>query len=309
MLEIPLPQSQLKTHHVSDDAPETALIDSKPTVSTLNYLTENDVFDLLWLAFDSKQAVQGVFNVQGAVAAGKAEFVVFAWQNLMMKDHLRDVIEQRTWQLCKERQVPTFFVSSMYFLGHGCGFDYAIRAVAVTFQEGSELTNEIKDMKRRIQRLRSILYDSEAEESIDSDTLEGHLDESEDENHMDTVALGSKPGDLEHEEAILIENLSGKPADTEAEEAGRSSFLENKLHDIEVQDPACSEILSGKPDGLEAEMSASIGVLERRPSDLEAIQPVHADNFGILSEASEFAHSTRTDSFEYLKCIKHVGRV
>ncbi|EXF82965.1 ribonucleoprotein-associated protein [Colletotrichum fioriniae PJ7] len=289
VIESPLPQSQLKTDDVSDDA--------TLTVSTRSYPCQNDVFDLLWLAFENKQAVQGIFNVQGAVAAGKAEFVVFAWQNLMMKDHLRDVIEHRTWQFCKEYQVPTFFVSSMYFLGHGCGFDYAIRAVAVTFQEGSELTDEINDMKRRIQRFRRILDDAEAEESIDNDTLEGNLDDYEDENNMGAVTLGSKPGDLGPEEAILIEHLSGKPDGTEAEEPGRTSLLESKPNDIRAQDSACSEILGGRSDYLETEMPVSTDVLESKPSDLEATQPMRTDSFGSLSEASEIAPSTRTDSF------------
>ncbi|KAK7452537.1 hypothetical protein CaCOL14_004556 [Colletotrichum acutatum] len=280
ILETPLPQNQLKTHDVSDDAPGAPLINSTPAVSSPSCLHDNDVFDLLWLAFDNKQAVQGVFNVQGAVASGKAELVVFAWQNLMMKDHLRDAIEHRTWQFCKEHHIPTFFVSSMYFLGHGCGFDYAIRAVAVTFQEGSELTDEINDMKRRIQMLRRIPDESEAEEFINSDTLEGKPDGFEAEDHICTGTFGNKPDDFKPEEDVCVENLNGKP------------------DDADTQDSACSEILSHKPDGLETEISASADVLESKPSDLEAIQPMRADSFGSLSMASEIAQSTRTDSFE-----------
>ncbi|KXH68127.1 hypothetical protein CSAL01_04857 [Colletotrichum salicis] len=150
----------------------------------------NDLFDLLWLAFDNGQAIQGVLNVEDAVFSRGVEFVVWAESTaLRRRDILAGLVEDRVRELCHQQEIATLTIPSMYELGHACGFNYSVSVAAVTVQERSELMESIEDMKAKFRRLRRLSANFQVE------------------GYSCTENLGAKPEDLQAGEPIRTDSF------------------------------------------------------------------------------------------------------
>ncbi|KAJ0167459.1 13 kDa ribonucleoprotein-associated protein [Colletotrichum tanaceti] len=139
-----IPQS---FHHESQEVPGQSYPEPKP--AALSDDLGNELYELLLLAFDQDQAVEGTTKVYEAVSNGEAELVVCA------ADVVRDFALDHVPALCESHGVLHVFVPSRYVLGQRCGFDYSISAATITSHEDSDLAAAINELKEKLQENQS----------------------------------------------------------------------------------------------------------------------------------------------------------
>lgn len=161
-------------HHESEEVPDQFYLE--PKLAALSDDLRNELYELLLLAFDQDQAVEGTTKrsfphtrslthhvagllsvsrlttqatVYEAVSNGQAEIVVCA------ADVVQDFALDHVPALCESHSVLYVFVPSRYVLGQSCGFDYPISAATITCHESSDLAAAITEMKEKLQENQS----------------------------------------------------------------------------------------------------------------------------------------------------------
>jgi len=105
------------------------------------------ILDLVQQANNYKQLKKGANEATKALNRSICEFVVLAADAEPIEILLHLPL------LCEDKNVPYVFVPSKKALGRACGVSRAIIAVAVTFNDGSQLKNQILNLKDAIEKL------------------------------------------------------------------------------------------------------------------------------------------------------------
>ncbi|WQF79340.1 Putative ribosomal protein eL8/eL30/eS12/Gadd45 [Colletotrichum destructivum] len=134
-------------HHESEELPDQFYLE--PKLAALSDDLRNELYELLLLAFDQDQAVEGTTKLYEAVSNDQAEIVVCA------ADVVQDFALDHVPALCESHSVLYVFVPSRYVLGQSCGFDYPISAATITCHQSSDLAAAITEMKEKLQENQS----------------------------------------------------------------------------------------------------------------------------------------------------------
>jgi len=105
------------------------------------------ILELCQQAANYKQLKKGANEATKTLNRGISEFVVLAADATPLEILLHLPL------LCEDKNVPYVFVPNKEALGRACGVSRAVIACSVTSNEGSQLKNQINDLKLAIEKL------------------------------------------------------------------------------------------------------------------------------------------------------------
>ncbi|KAG4106586.1 ribonucleoprotein-associated protein [Neocallimastix lanati (nom. inval.)] len=107
----------------------------------------NSILDLVQQASHYKQLKKGANEATKTLNRGIAEFIVLTADTEPIEILLHLPL------LCEDKNVPYVFVQSKQALGRACGVSRPVIAASITTNEGSELKEQIQNLKLQIERL------------------------------------------------------------------------------------------------------------------------------------------------------------
>ena len=105
------------------------------------------ILDLTQQACNYKQLKKGANEATKSLNRGIAEFVVLAADAEPLEILLHLPL------LCEDKNVPYVFVPNKMALGRSCGVSRPVIAASITTNEGSQLKNQIIQLKDSIEKL------------------------------------------------------------------------------------------------------------------------------------------------------------
>lgn len=105
------------------------------------------ILEIVQQACNYKQLKKGANEATKTLNRGISEFVVLAADATPLEILLHLPL------LCEDKNVPYVFVPNKEALGRACGVSRAVIACSVTSNEGSQLKNQINDLKLAIEKL------------------------------------------------------------------------------------------------------------------------------------------------------------
>ncbi|KAF3928722.1 hypothetical protein AA313_de0206723 [Arthrobotrys entomopaga] len=105
------------------------------------------ILDIIQQANNYRQLKKGANEATKTLNRGVSEFIVMAADTQPIEILLHLPL------LCEDKNVPYVFVPSKIALGRACGVSRAVISASVTTNEASELTQQIKAVKDKIERL------------------------------------------------------------------------------------------------------------------------------------------------------------
>ncbi|ORX59295.1 ribonucleo protein-associated protein [Piromyces finnis] len=107
----------------------------------------NSILDLVQQASHYKQLKKGANEATKTLNRGISEFIVLTADTEPIEILLHLPL------LCEDKNVPYVFVPSKQALGRACGVSRPVVAASITTNEGSELKEQIQNIKLQIERL------------------------------------------------------------------------------------------------------------------------------------------------------------
>ncbi|KAI0455027.1 ribonucleoprotein-associated protein [Xylaria acuta] len=106
-----------------------------------------EILDLVQQASHYRQIKKGCNEATKSLSRGVSEIVILAGDctPLAILLHLP--------QLCEDKNVPYVYVPSKVALGRACNVSRSVIAVSITTNEASELQNQIRSLKDKVERL------------------------------------------------------------------------------------------------------------------------------------------------------------
>ncbi|KAI0910011.1 ribonucleoprotein-associated protein [Ustulina deusta] len=106
-----------------------------------------ELLDLVQQASHYRQLKKGANESTKALSRGVSEIIILAGDcsPLAILLHLP--------QLCEDKNVPYVYVPSKVALGRACNVSRSVIAVSITTNEASELQNQIRAIKDKVERL------------------------------------------------------------------------------------------------------------------------------------------------------------
>merc|ERR1711966_193194 len=105
------------------------------------------ILELVQQAANYKQLKKGANEATKTLNRGIPEFIVLAADAKPLEILLHLPL------LCEDKNVPYVFTNNKEALGRACGVSRAVIACSVTSNEGSQLKNQINDLKIQIEKL------------------------------------------------------------------------------------------------------------------------------------------------------------
>ncbi|KAF3932111.1 hypothetical protein ABW20_dc0107045 [Dactylellina cionopaga] len=105
------------------------------------------ILDIIQQANNYRQLKKGANEATKTLNRGISEFIVMAADTSPIEILLHLPL------LCEDKNVPYVFVPSKIALGRACGVSRAVISASVTTNEASELAQQIKTVKDKIERL------------------------------------------------------------------------------------------------------------------------------------------------------------
>ncbi|KAK6332854.1 RNA binding protein snu13 [Orbilia brochopaga] len=105
------------------------------------------ILDIIQQANNYRQLKKGANEATKTLNRGISEFIVMAADTSPIEILLHLPL------LCEDKNVPYVFVPSKIALGRACGVSRAVISASVTTNEASELSQQIKAVKDKIERL------------------------------------------------------------------------------------------------------------------------------------------------------------
>ncbi|KAF3940489.1 hypothetical protein ABW19_dt0206348 [Dactylella cylindrospora] len=105
------------------------------------------ILDIVQQANNYRQLKKGANEATKTLNRGISEFIVMAADTSPIEILLHLPL------LCEDKNVPYVFVPSKIALGRACGVSRAVISASVTTNEASELAQQIKAVKDKIERL------------------------------------------------------------------------------------------------------------------------------------------------------------
>eukprot|EP00871_Galdieria_phlegrea_P005392 jgi/Galph1/5854/GphlegSOOS_G4482.1 len=105
------------------------------------------ILDLVRQASNYKQLRKGANEATKTLNRGISEFVVLAADTEPLEILLHLPL------LCEDKNVPYVYVPSKEALGRACGVSRSVIACSITVNEGSQLKNQIRNIRDQIERL------------------------------------------------------------------------------------------------------------------------------------------------------------
>ncbi|EGX50598.1 RNA binding protein snu13 [Orbilia oligospora] len=105
------------------------------------------ILDIIQQANNYRQLKKGANEATKTLNRGISEFIVMAADTSPIEILLHLPL------LCEDKNVPYVFVPSKIALGRACGVSRAVISASVTTNEASELAQQIKAVKDKIERL------------------------------------------------------------------------------------------------------------------------------------------------------------
>eukprot|EP00183_Erythrolobus_madagascarensis_P000316 CAMPEP_0185851574 /NCGR_PEP_ID=MMETSP1354-20130828/10481_1 /TAXON_ID=708628 /ORGANISM="Erythrolobus madagascarensis, Strain CCMP3276" /LENGTH=126 /DNA_ID=CAMNT_0028552595 /DNA_START=37 /DNA_END=417 /DNA_ORIENTATION=- len=105
------------------------------------------ILDLVQQAANYKQLRKGANEATKTLNRGISEFIVMAADTEPLEILLHLPL------LCEDKNVPYVFVPSKQALGRACGVSRSVIAASVTTNEGSQLKNQIQNLRDQIEKL------------------------------------------------------------------------------------------------------------------------------------------------------------
>eukprot|EP01126_Amoeba_proteus_P008494 TRINITY_DN1314_c0_g1_i1.p1 TRINITY_DN1314_c0_g1~~TRINITY_DN1314_c0_g1_i1.p1 ORF type:complete len:127 (+),score=22.19 TRINITY_DN1314_c0_g1_i1:123-503(+) len=105
------------------------------------------ILELVTQAANHKQIKKGANEATKTLNRGICEIIIMAADVEPIEVVLHLPL------LCEDKNVPYVFVPSKDVLGRSCGVSRPVIAVAITTSEGSDLTDQINQLKDEIERL------------------------------------------------------------------------------------------------------------------------------------------------------------
>ncbi|KAI5926942.1 putative 13 kDa ribonucleoprotein-associated protein [Camillea tinctor] len=106
-----------------------------------------EILDLVQQASHYRQLKKGANECTKTLNRGVSEIVVLAGDTTPLAILLHIPL------LCEDKNVPYIFVPSKIALGRACNVSRAVIACSITTNEASDLTNQIRALKDKVERL------------------------------------------------------------------------------------------------------------------------------------------------------------
>ncbi|KAI1497115.1 putative 13 kDa ribonucleoprotein-associated protein [Biscogniauxia marginata] len=106
-----------------------------------------EILDLVQQASHYRQLKKGANECTKALNRGVSELVVLAGDTTPLAILLHIPL------LCEDKNVPYVFVPSKVALGRACNVSRTVIACSITTNEASDLTNQIRILKDKVERL------------------------------------------------------------------------------------------------------------------------------------------------------------
>ncbi|KAI5860213.1 L30e-like protein [Durotheca rogersii] len=106
-----------------------------------------EILDLVQQASHARQLKKGANEVTKTLTRGIAEVVVLSADTTPLAILLHLPL------LCEDKNVVYVYVPSKIALGRSCGVSRAVIAASITTNEASDLSNQIRSLKDKIERL------------------------------------------------------------------------------------------------------------------------------------------------------------
>ncbi|KAI1402931.1 L30e-like protein, partial [Hypoxylon fuscum] len=106
-----------------------------------------EILDLVQQASHARQLKKGANEVTKTLSRGVAELVLLAADTTPLAILLHLPL------LCEDKNVIYCYIPSKIALGRACGVSRAVIAASITTNEASDLTNQIRSLKDKIERL------------------------------------------------------------------------------------------------------------------------------------------------------------
>mgnify|MGYP003314776652 CR=1 FL=1 len=106
-----------------------------------------EILDIVQQASHYRQLKKGANEATKTLNRGISEIIILAadTQPLAIVKHLP--------LLCEDKNVPYIYVPSKTALGRACGVSRAVIAASITTNEASDLMNQIRALKDKVERL------------------------------------------------------------------------------------------------------------------------------------------------------------
>ncbi|KZF25524.1 ribonucleo protein-associated protein [Xylona heveae TC161] len=106
-----------------------------------------EILDLVQQASHYRQLKKGANEATKTLNRGISEVIIMAADTSPLAILLHLPL------LCEDKNVPYVYVPSKVALGRACGVSRAVIAVSITTNEASDLTNQIRTLKNKVERL------------------------------------------------------------------------------------------------------------------------------------------------------------
>ncbi|KAI1749814.1 ribonucleoprotein-associated protein [Xylaria castorea] len=106
-----------------------------------------EILDLIQQASHYRQIKRGANEATKSLSRGVSEIVILAGDCTPLSILLHLPL------LCEDKNVPYVYVPSKVALGRACNVSRSVIAVSITTNEASELQNQIRALKDKVERL------------------------------------------------------------------------------------------------------------------------------------------------------------
>ncbi|KAI1270082.1 ribonucleoprotein-associated protein [Xylariaceae sp. FL1019] len=106
-----------------------------------------EILDLVQQSSHYRQLKKGANEATKALSRGVSEIIVLAGDCTPLSILLHLPL------LCEDKNVPYVYVPSKVALGRACNVSRSVIAVSITTNEASELQNQIRALKDKVERL------------------------------------------------------------------------------------------------------------------------------------------------------------
>ncbi|KAI0546024.1 ribonucleoprotein-associated protein [Xylaria scruposa] len=106
-----------------------------------------EILDLIQQASHYRQIKKGANEATKSLSRGVSEIVILAGDCTPISILLHLPL------LCEDKNVPYVYVPSKVALGRACNVSRSVIAVSITTNEASELQNQIRALKDKVERL------------------------------------------------------------------------------------------------------------------------------------------------------------
>ncbi|KAH8158821.1 hypothetical protein CIB48_g9427 [Xylaria polymorpha] len=106
-----------------------------------------EILDLIQQASHYRQIKKGANEATKSLSRGVSEIVILAGDCSPLSILLHLPL------LCEDKNVPYVYVPSKVALGRACNVSRSVIAVSITTNEASELQNQIRALKDKVERL------------------------------------------------------------------------------------------------------------------------------------------------------------